>query len=181
MNSKKITLLLPSLIVALVVILLMMALNNKGNINATNLQPKPFPAFTLTDLKSEYPISEKVFYQQPVTLLNVWASWCVVCKQEHPFLLELASQGIHIVGLNYRDDRQTALSQLHKRGDPYQAVIFDPQGNLALDLGVIGTPESYLITQQGIIISRFNGPLTQKVWSDIFAPSIDKLKKIKGN
>lgn len=172
MNSKKIALFLPSLLVAVIVIILMAALNNKDNINPTNGQQKTFPLFTLTDLKTEYPLSEKIFSQQPVTLVNVWASWCVVCKQEHPFLVELASQGIHIVGLNYRDKRQSAHSLLDKMGDPYQVIIFDPQGKLSLNLGVIGTPENYLINQDGVIISRFNGVLTQQVWSELFASKI---------
>ncbi|WP_019617047.1 DsbE family thiol:disulfide interchange protein [Psychromonas ossibalaenae] len=183
MNNKKTALLLPSLIVGLVIILLVMGLNNKNNIKQAAVQPKPLPAFQLNDLQTDQPLTETLFTEQidsEYTLLNVWASWCAVCKIEHPFLLKLAEQGVNIVGLNYRDNQQTAVSLLAKTGNPYQKVIFDPAGKLALDLGVIGTPESYLINKQGMIIGRFNGALTPEIWTAVFQPVTAKLTTKEG-
>jgi len=181
MNNKKLVLLVPTIIVTLVVIFLISALNNKDTINQANIEHKAFPKFVLNELTSNQAISEQIFVQQEYALLNIWASWCVVCKTEHPFLLTLANQGIHIIGLNYRDNQQAALSVLEKTGNPYQQVIFDEKGALALDLGVVGTPETYLVNQQGIIIARFNGVLTESVWETIFADPINELSHNKGS
>ena len=181
MNSKKLTLLLPTLIVAVVVAFLVMALKNKDTNDQTNIQPKAFPTFVLNDLQTQQILTEKLFEQQKYTLLNIWASWCVVCKTEHPFLVELAEQGINIVGLNYRDNSQSAIAVLKKTGNPYQRVIYDEQGSLALNLGVVGTPETYLVDQQGMIIARFNGVLTENIWETIFATRITSLTNKKGS
>ncbi|MCP5077813.1 MAG: DsbE family thiol:disulfide interchange protein [Psychromonas sp.] len=175
MTNKKLTLFLPLLIVAIVITIFLMALNSKNENNQVIIKPKPFPQFALTELQSGKSLSEKIFTSSSnnkYTLLNVWASWCSVCKTEHPFLLKLAEQGINITGLNYRDDPQAAKSLLHKSGDPYQQIIVDDKGKLALDLGVIGTPESYLIDNQGMIVARVNGVLNQTVWEKRFLPVI---------
>ena len=111
---------------------------------------------TLADLKG-----------QPV-LLNVWATWCVACRAEHGFLMDLAERGsISIFGINYKDERNTAIGWLGQLGDPYQANIYDSEGILALDLGVYGAPETFLLDASGIIKFRHVGPLTPDVWRDL--------------
>lgn len=177
MHRKKLTLLLPSLIVASIVILLVMGLSSKNSLTREPMQPRIMPSFQLPSLQAGKLLTESLFSNQSnaYTLLNVWASWCVVCKTEHPFLITLAEQGVNIIGLNYRDDQQSAISLLAKTGNPYQQVIVDKGGKLALDLGVIGTPETYLIDDQGMIIAHFNGVLTPKVWEEIFKPIIKTL------
>ncbi|WP_022943042.1 DsbE family thiol:disulfide interchange protein [Psychromonas hadalis] len=177
MRNKKLTLLLPSLVVVAMVILLIMGLNSKNSAKNERMQPKTIPSFELSNLYTDKPLTEALFINQQndYKLLNVWASWCVVCKIEHPFLITLAEQGVNIVGLNYRDNQQSAISLLAKTGSPYQQVIFDGKGKLALDLGVIGTPETYLINKHGMIIARFNGVLTPKTWENIFKPLIKEI------
>jgi len=155
----------------------LLALNNKENDNQVKVKAKPFPSFSLTELQSGQLITESIFKNRPrgeYTLLNVWASWCSACKSEHPFLLKLAEQGINIVGLNFRDDPQTAKSLLNKTGNPYQQIIVDDKGKLAIDLGVIGTPESYLIDKQGLIVTRVNGVLNQFIWDKQLQPFFNK-------
>ena len=181
MVKKKLALLLPVVIVTIIVVFFKFTLDNKETITQANIKQKPFPAFALKDLQDKHLLNEEIFLEQQYTLLNVWASWCVVCKTEHPFLLKLAEQGINIVGLNYRDNNKSALAVLNNTGDPYRHVIFDKQGGLALDLGVVGTPETYLVNQQGIIVARFNGVLTEKVWKVIFEPNISKINNSKGS
>lgn len=130
---------------------------------------KPLPYFEQADLNaSDQVVTNADILTEELQLLNVWASWCGVCKLEHELLKELASEGVHIIGLNYRDNRQAALSMLFKDGDPYKRIIYDPQGDLALDLGVIGTPETYLINRHGIILKKFSGAITRDIWNNEF-------------
>lgn len=142
---------------------------------------KPFPIFTAQNLlEPDKPVTREDFSGQ-IILLNVWASWCGTCKLEHPFLLELANQpGLSLYGLNYRDDREKAINVLKEKSNPYKKVIFDPEGKLALEIGVYGTPETYLIDEQGIIRFRYSGELSEERWQTVFAPEIAAIMKNGG-
>lgn len=130
---------------------------------------KPLPEFIQADLRdSEQRLTKVDVLTEHVQLLNVWASWCGVCKSEHEFLKELKSENINIIGLNYRDDLKSARNMLLSEGDPYEKIIFDPRGEFALDLGVIGTPESYLINRDGMIIKKYSGALNRDIWNNEF-------------
>ena len=107
-------------------------------------------------------------------LLNIWATWCPSCRHEHPYFLELAAQGINIVGVDYKDERNAALEWLEKLKNPYSVVIFDEAGSLALDLGVYGAPETYLVDAEGIIRYRHVGVVDRKVWTEHFASYFTK-------
>ncbi|MGY3914679.1 DsbE family thiol:disulfide interchange protein [Aeromonas australiensis] len=108
-------------------------------------------------------------------VLNVWASWCANCRAEHPLLGELAST-VPLYGLNYRDEGDAARAWLIQAGNPYRAVLADPDGKLALELGVYGTPETYLFAGDGTLLTRHTGLLTQKIWQRQFAPLLDKAR-----
>ena len=111
-----------------------------------------------------------------VYLLNVWASWCVACRQEHPLLNELSrNKTIPIIGLNYKDKREDALGWLGSLGDPYELSLADPDGRLGIDLGVYGVPETFVIDKEGIIRYKFIGPLTPQAWEQHLAPLIKEL------
>ncbi|CAV19110.1 DsbE family thiol:disulfide interchange protein [Vibrio atlanticus] len=155
------------------------ALDNKQQTTSVSDQKRAFPEFTaeklVTDesfdseaLSSEILSSETAkltdITQHPYQLVNVWASWCGICKTEHAFLLELQKKGIPIVGLNYRDNPGAALNVLSNDGNPYATVISDPQGKLALELGVIGTPETYLVDAEGQIVKKLLGVINESVW-----------------
>ena len=120
-----------------------------------------FPNFYLETLDDE-----KIFLNEqdlPSTgLLNVWASWCITCLVEHPFLMNLKEKDIKIIGLNYKDERFNAQNWLNKYGDPYSEVLYDPKGSLALDLGVTGAPETFLI-HNGKIIAHYYGEVNERV------------------
>lgn len=126
---------------------------------------KPFPTFELSDLKQPNKrLSTADFIGKPV-LVNVWATWCPSCRQEHQQLLKIAQQHkIDIVGLNYKDQRDLALAWLQQLGDPYRFVIYDEKGMLGLDLGVYGAPETYLVDAKGIIRYRHIGVITEQDW-----------------
>ncbi len=97
-------------------------------------------------------------------LINVWATRCPTCRAEHQYLRSLAAQGIRIVGINYKDDRQKAVNWLHELGNPYALGVFDGDGMLGLDLGVYGAPETFLIDGKGIIRYRHAGDVNERVW-----------------
>ncbi|UTV26696.1 DsbE family thiol:disulfide interchange protein [Photobacterium atrarenae] len=137
---------------------------------------QPFPAFRLSSLLQPEKLTPASLPPQ-VYILNVWASWCRVCRQEHGFLMDVAAQQtLPIIGLNYRDQRDSAVRMLTLSGNPYQQVIFDQQGSLALDLGVYGTPETYLVDHRGMIRYRHHGALNSAVWQQQFEPRIKRLR-----
>lgn len=111
-----------------------------------------------------------------VWLLNVWASWCVSCRQEHPVLVDLAKTGVvPIYGLNYKDKRDEALRWLQQWGDPYTLSIMDSEGRTGIDYGVYGVPETYVIDKAGVIRYKQIGPLTPEIVRDKILPLVRKL------
>ena len=135
------------------------------------LVDRPVPSFSLPALMDGQTLTESKLVGN-VTLLNVWATWCPSCRVEHPFLNELAAQGVRLVGLNYKDDDEEARQWIEKRGNPFEAIIVDAAGLLGLDLGVTGAPETYLIDDEGVIRFRYQGPLNARVWEQHFAPRL---------
>lgn len=141
------------------------------------LEGKPIPAFQLESLEDRNKVLTNDDLIGQVSLLNVWGTWCPSCKYEHPYLMRFARQNIlPIYGINYRDQRNLALAELRREGDPYKLNIFDEDGRLGLDLGVYGAPESYLVDHNGIIRYRHAGPIDQGVWRDILYPMIQSLQ-----
>lgn len=111
-----------------------------------------------------------------VTLLNVWATWCVACAEEHPFLMEKAQvRGVRLVSLDYKDDPKAARQWLKNHGNPYDWVMVDRTGRVALEWGVYGTPESFLVDKKGIIRYKHVGPLTAAVWQHEVEPLLREL------
>lgn len=110
-------------------------------------------------------------------LLNVWASWCVSCRQEHPLLLELARQGVvPIYGLNYKDRRDEAIAWLQDLGNPYVKSAYDIEGRVGMDYGVYGVPETYVIDKQGVIRYKQIGPISMKVLEDKILPLLREIQ-----
>ena len=127
-----------------------------------------FPEFSQPELSTGRAISVEALALRPA-LVNVWATWCFACRIEHPSLNALAEQGVKIVGLNYKDQRDAAKLWLLERGNPYGFNIFDNQGSLGIDLGVYGAPETYLVDAQGIIRHRRVGVVDKRIWEEEFA------------
>jgi cytochrome c biogenesis protein CcmG/thiol:disulfide interchange protein DsbE len=128
------------------------------------------PEFSLPDLENP---SRQVSQQDlggRMTLLNVWATWCVECRHEHEFLIELARSGVPIYGLNWKDERDKALAWLDQLGDPYVASAFDDVGDVAIDYGVYGAPETFLVGPDLTILAKHLGPMTPAIWEDKFMP-----------
>ncbi len=138
---------------------------------------KPAPAFQLQQLHDSGKTLSTEDNLGKVWMLNVWASWCVACRDEHPLLVQLSKLGIvPIFGLNYKDNRDTALQWLSQYGDPYTTSIVDSDGRVGIDYGVYGVPETYVIDKQGIIRYKHIGPVTVKSLEDKILPLINELK-----
>ena len=138
---------------------------------------KPAPAFLLPQLHRP----DKTFSQQDmkgkVWLLNVWASWCVSCRQEHPLLVELARTNVvPVYGLNYKDKPDDALAWLKQLGDPYALSIIDRDGRVGIDYGVYGVPETFVIDKQGAIRYKQIGPITPEALQNKILPLVKELQ-----
>ena len=130
----------------------------------------PFPSFELQELKEPARIVSMADLNGKPALVNVWATWCVSCRLEHPTLLELSRKGVRIIGLNYKDHRDQAIGWLERLKDPYEFNIYDQEGTLGLDLGVYGAPETFLVDSQGVVRYKRTGVVDNRVWSKEIAP-----------
>lgn len=136
---------------------------------------KSVPDFQLQDLFQETKTYDQHLFAGKPLLLNVWATWCPTCYAEHQFLNKLSSQGVNIIGLNYKDDREKAKKWLRELGDPYQVVLFDGSGMFGLDLGVYGAPETFLIDANGKIQYRHVGDVNIDNWNQTLLPLYNQL------
>ena len=130
---------------------------------------KPFPAFSLANVQGDRTLTEADLKGKPA-LVNVWATWCISCKVEHPVLNKLAQQGVTIYGVNYKDENASALKWLAEFHNPYQMDIRDEQGTLGLDLGGYGAPETFFIDAKGVIRDKYVGVIDETVWREKLAP-----------
>jgi cytochrome c biogenesis protein CcmG/thiol:disulfide interchange protein DsbE len=169
--------LVPLAIFALLVAFLFRGLSLDPKLVPSPLVGKPVPKFTLTRLDNPATTLSDADFRGKVSLLNVWATWCVSCRREHETLVRLARTGkVEIYGLNYKDDRTDANRYLARLGNPYAANGFDGDGRVAIDWGVYGAPETFVIDREGIIRHKHIGPLTDKIIQDEILPLVAKLK-----
>jgi cytochrome c biogenesis protein CcmG/thiol:disulfide interchange protein DsbE len=137
---------------------------------------KPLPAFSLPTLHDPKKTLGNADFRGKVVLINVWASWCAACKQEHPVLMRMASEKrVPLIGLNYKDKREDGLATLKAEGNPYDVSLVDTDGRIGLDWGVYGVPETFLIDKDGVIRHKHIGPITPEIWQDKLLPLIVQL------
>lgn len=161
-------------------VLFAFGLNPNRDIHAlpSPLIGKPAPLFSLTDVMDPARTVSNAALKGQVYVLNVWGTWCVACRQEHEALLDIARQNVlPIIGLDYMDQREKAQQWLTQLGNPYTAVAFDTDGRTAIDWGVYGAPETYLVDGQGRIIYKFISPMTPEVWQHDFLPRIQAARR----
>ena len=172
---KKIIDVLPLAIFIGLIIALFSFLYEEEDQLETVLIDSTFPEFSLTALSDDSRLLSKEDIAQLPALINVWATWCIACRVEHPFLMKLKEESIlTIYGLNYKDNKTKALALLKKDGNPFEFSIYDFEGRLAIDLGVYGAPETFFIDKNGLIRERHVGVVDQRVWEDKFAKYIDE-------
>jgi len=135
------------------------------------------PPFRLPHLRGTQPPLDSGDLRGRTWMLNVWASWCAPCREEHPVLVQLAREGgVPLVGLNYKDDPRAAEEWLLRLGDPYGANVIDREGRVGIDYGVYGVPETFVIDPAGVVRFRQAGPLTAAVWEEELRPLLKRLE-----
>lgn len=163
---------MPLIIFIVLVIFFVYSLKSTQETQTYILENKPLPNFKLPFLEPEKQRAQlftpKILHGQ-IALLNVWASWCLSCEEEHIFLMQLAHQGVAIYGINYKDDLQSAKKWLTELGNPYKAIGWDAYGAAGIDLGVYKTPESFIIDETGKIRAHYIGPLDENAWLKLSA------------
>ena len=138
----------------------------------STLVGQPAPAMDVTPLGAGAPPDDAALRDGEVKLVNYWASWCAPCRIEHPQLLLLQSEGIDVFGINYKDDARKALAFLDELGDPYDSIGADKAGRTALNWGVYGVPETFVVDGEGKVILRFAGPITESILEKRIRPAI---------
>jgi cytochrome c biogenesis protein CcmG/thiol:disulfide interchange protein DsbE len=162
--------LVPVAILAALLVFLGVGLTRDPREIPSPLIGKPAPAFALPGLNGQPPqMTEQGLRGRPL-LVNFFASWCQGCQVEHPLLLQLAQQGVEIVGMDYKDTDADGATWLARHGNPYRTVIADAKGSAGLDWGVYGVPETYVLDASGTIVFKQIGPVTEAVWRSKIAP-----------
>ena len=158
-------------------IFLAIGLNLKPNEIPSPLLDKPAPVFVAPKLQAPTEKLATADLKGQVWLFNVWASWCVSCREEHPVLNEFAKQkAVTIIGLNYKDDPAAAKNWLGTLGNPYNVSIMDQDGRIGLDWGVYGVPETFVIDKKGVVRYKHTGPVMPDDLQNVFLPLIAKLQ-----
>ena len=173
---------IPFALCALLGVFLFVGLQRDPRYVPSPLIGKPAPEFTLPSLQdASYPVSSKELLGQP-WVLNVWGTWCAGCRAEHETLIAISRQRtVPIIGLNWKDDNQAAQRWLQQLGNPYAVVAEDREGRTAIDWGVYGAPETFLIGPDGIVLYKHIAPMTMEVWNTEFLPRIEAARAAKGS
>ena len=169
---------IPLVLFAVLVVFLAIGLGRDPHTVPSALINKPAPDFALTELREPSKIVSPKQMRGKVWLLNVWGSWCAACREEHPVLLEIARSGaVPIYGLSWKDKREDALATLAELGDPYVLNASDFDGRVAIDYGITGAPETYLIDKNGIIRYKEVGQLTPEIMEKKILPMVRELNR----
>lgn len=168
---------LPLLLFFILSVLLVFGFSLKPLLIPSPLLNKPLPSLHLSRLDADHSLLEPQQLKGRVWLLNIWASWCSSCHKEHPQLIKLNQlSGLALVGLIYKDEAIKALDWLDRQGNPYSILVEDPYGTASLDLGVYGTPETYLIDKKGILRYKHIGPISDDDMRTTILPLITQLQ-----
>jgi len=172
--GKYLRYLLPVIAFAIMIPVFVVGLGRNKNELPSPLLEQPAPEFALPALADPEKTVGSESYAGELSLVNVWATWCVGCRAEHEFLMELSrTTDVPIFGLNWRDQREPALRWLAQLGDPYSETAYDEEGRVGIDWGVYGAPETFLVDAEGRVIYKHISPLTREVWEDEFVPRIE--------
>jgi cytochrome c biogenesis protein CcmG, thiol:disulfide interchange protein DsbE len=171
-------LLLPLVLFIGLVIFLLVGLRRDPHEIPSPFINKPAPAFQLKQLQDPGKTFTAQEMRGRVWLLNFWGTWCVACREEHPLLIQYAKTGaVPIYGVDYKDERATALQMLADEGNPYTITASDPDGRLSIDYGVYGAPETFLIDRDGVVRYKQIGPITEEAWQKEILPRVRQLNQ----
>jgi len=166
---------IPLILFLFIAVFLYFSLNSNSSKLPSPLLGKMFPNIEAKDFYSDESVLLTDLFSDNISLVNVWASWCVTCRQEHQMMMKIAkNNNLQLIGINYKDTRADGERYLEVMGNPFDVIVFDPSGKIGLDLGVYATPETFLVNQQGVILFKHIGAIDSKVWEEDFVPYIKK-------
>ncbi len=180
MNAKQKRMLMffmPLVVFALLIVMFFMKLGKPTDVIVSTSIGKPLPAFSLPLLSSPDRVMTNADLPKQPFLLNAWGSWCPTCKIEHPMLLELAKQGVPMVGVNYKDELPNALAYLDTYKDPFVYSVQDLDGMYGIDLGLTGAPETFVVDAKGVVYQHITGEITQENWQGQIEPCMQELAR----
>jgi cytochrome c biogenesis protein CcmG/thiol:disulfide interchange protein DsbE len=164
---------LPLLVFLVVGVFLFLSLNSDPNKLPSPLVGKKFPIIEGTDFYSNETVKLNDLMDNNLALVNVWASWCVTCRKEHQVIMNIAENtNLKLIGINYKDTKSDGEEYLKVMGNPFDEIVFDPNGEIGMELGVYATPETFLISREGLIIHKHIGEITKEIWNENFLPLI---------
>ena len=167
--------LIPLILFVFIVVFLYFSLNATSSKLPSPLLGKMFPNIEAKDFYSDESVLLTNLFSEKMSLVNVWASWCVTCRQEHQMMMKIAkNKDLQLIGINYKDTRIDGERYLEIMGNPFDVIFFDPIGRIGLELGVYATPETFLVDQRGVILYKHIGAIDTKVWEEVFTPHIKK-------
>lgn len=170
--------LLPFVAALILIPIMILGLRSDPSVLPSQYIGKPAPEFNLPTLRDPDKTISNEDLKGQISLVNIWATWCVGCRAEHQFLMALSREKtIPIYAINWRDNRPDALRWLEALGDPYVASGFDGEGRVGIDWGAYGAPETFLVNADGHVVYRFTGPLSRALWNQEFVPRIAELTK----
>ena len=165
---------LPLLVFLVVGVFLFLSLNSDPNKLPSPLVGKMFPIIEGNDFYSNETVKLNDLMDNKLALVNVWASWCVTCRKEHQLIMNIAkNNNLRLIGINYKDTKNDGEEYLKVMGNPFDEIVFDPNGEIGMELGVYATPETFLISREGLIIHKHIGEITKEIWNDNFLPLIN--------
>ncbi len=173
---QRLKLFIPLIVFALLALLFWRGLSLDPNAMPSALLNKPVPEFQLPSLEDPQVMVSRDIFQGEVSLLNVWATWCPPCYDEHPYLVKLSQEGVRIIGVNYKDKVEDSQRWLNDLGNPYEVTIQDADGRLGVDLGVSGWPETYIVDAKGLIRYKHVGVVDDKAWREQLEPLVKSLQ-----
>ena len=180
-SQMRIWFLIPLVIFAAFMVMLYFRLGQPTEIVTNTALERPVPAFELPLLSDTSRIMTNDNLPDQPFLMNIWGSWCPTCIIEHPFLMQLEERGVNLVGVNYKDDIGNALGYLNRGGDPFSMSIQDLSGQFALDLGLTGAPETFVVDGEGIIRQHIIGEINESNWQSLITPCLMVLNEADKN
>lgn len=180
-SQIKIWFLIPLIVFVGFIIMLYLRLGQPTDIVTNTALERPVPTFELPLLSDTSRMMTNDNLPEQPFLMNIWGSWCPTCIVEHPFLMQLEERGVNLVGVNYKDDIGDALGYLNRGGDPFSMSIQDLSGQFALDLGLTGAPETFVVDGQGIIRQHIVGEINEANWQQRVKPCLTVLNEANKN
>jgi len=161
--------LIPLIVFVIIAVFLFLSLNSNKDELPSPLLGKMFPVIEGKDFYTDETIIVADLFDNKMSLVNVWASWCTTCRKEHQMIMNIAKNtDLQIIGIDYKDTRENGAQYLEIMGNPFDEILFDPDGKIGLDLGVYATPETFLVNEEGLILYKHIGEINQNVWEKNF-------------